>query len=523
MKLKKMLAMTMALAMATTAISGCNSGGDSGDATTGAVAGESTTAKAGKTEKMTFQFLVFNDQNLKIEDVQKAINDITIPEINTEVILKPQSIGTYPEQTALAITGNEDLDLFCTIPAGSAQFTSMKAQNQLMDITELLNTHGTGIKDALGAEFLSGTTVDGKVYATTSLFCKAIKVYAAMRTDILDKYGLKDKALAATKISDLEAIYEEVHKQDPNMVVLVPTSEGNILNLPGIFFDSDEFSKMSLYDDLGDSTKLLGVAKYSDPTKVVSYYETEEVKAIYAQTREWYKNGWIFKDASTTTDTAQEIVKQDNAFGYFFSGEVDAPTAQKNASGHDMTIVEIATNPVQTGSIAKFAWAVPVTAKNPEGAMKFLNLMYTDERIVNLLNYGIEGTHYKTNADGTIAFADGIDGTSTTWGLTTSFLFGNQYLAKVWEGDQLDIRAKTKEVNDNAEISPLLGFSFDNSEVTNEISALSNVIAQYRPSLQSGIADPEKLDEFITALKAAGLDKYISTLQTQLDKFNAEK
>lgn len=519
MKLKKMLAMAMALTMVTGVMAGCNKNSDSpGTATEG-----TTKTASAKTEKITFQFLVFNDQNLKVDDVQKAINDITIPTINTEVILKPQAIGTYPEQTALAITGQEDLDLFCTIPAGAAQFTSMKSQNQLMDITQLLNEHGTGIKEALGEEFLSGTTVDGKVYATTSLFCKAIKVYAAMRTDLLDKYGLKEKALAATKLSDLEAIYEEVHKQDPNMVVLVPTSEGNVINLPGIFFDSNEFSGMSLYDDLGDSTKLLGVAKYSDPKKVVSYYETEEVKAMYAKTREWYNKGWIFKDASTTTDTAQEIVKQDNAFGYFFSGEVDAPTAQKNASGHDMTIVEIATNPVQTGSIAKFTWAVPVTSKNPEGAMKFLNLMYTDERIVNLLNYGLEGTHYKTNADGTIGFADGIDGTNTTWGLTTSFLFGNQYLAKVWEGDMLDIREKTKQVNDNAEMSPLLGFSFDNTSVTNEISALTNVISQYRPSLQSGIAAPEKLDEFIAALKAAGLDKYLTTVQTQLDAFNAAK
>lgn len=44
-------------------------------------------------------------------------------------------------------------------------------------------------------------------------------------------------------------------------------------------------------------------------------------------------------------------------------------------------------------------WVVPKTSTNPEAAMKFLELMYTDEDIINLLAIGIEGRDYVVSAD----------------------------------------------------------------------------------------------------------------------------
>lgn len=44
-------------------------------------------------------------------------------------------------------------------------------------------------------------------------------------------------------------------------------------------------------------------------------------------------------------------------------------------------------------------WVVPKTSTNPEAAMKFLELMYTDEDIIDLLAIGIEGRDYVVSAD----------------------------------------------------------------------------------------------------------------------------
>lgn len=515
-KMRKVIAIMTAMVMGITMLSGC--GNSSKELT--AVPEEGTSSKP---EKIVYEFIVFANEPADMDKVQKAINEITVPEINVEVELKAVSIGSYPEQVNLAITGGEEMDLFCTIPMGSAHFNVMSAQNQLMPLNDLLEEYGTGIKEAVGDKFLKGTTIEGNTYSVTSVYGKATKIFCAMRTDILEETGLKEAAEKATTVSELEKIYEQVYAKNPQMSMITGSSGGNVLNLPGIFMNEDKFTDMELFDDLGDATGLLAGAKYNDPEKVVSYYEQEEVKETYAKVNDWYEKGWVYKDSATTTETCQEIVKQGNAFSYFFAGEVDAKTAQKNAAGYDMTLIDIATNPVQTGSIRKFTWAIPVTSKHPEAAMKFLNMTYTDERIINLLNYGIEDTHYITNEDGTINFADGLDAGNSGWGLTMSFLFGNQLLAKVWEGNELDIREKTKELNETAEISPLLGFSFDNANVSNEVAALTNVIAQYRPMLQSGVAQEKTYDEFIGALKAAGLDNYIAEMQKQLDEFNQAK
>ena len=48
------------------------------------------------------------------------------------------------------------------------------------------------------------------------------------------------------------------------------------------------------------------------------------------------------------------------------------------------------TNGSTTGSMI----AVSSNSKNKEKSVEFLNLLNTDKELRNLLNYGIEGTHY---------------------------------------------------------------------------------------------------------------------------------
>ena len=45
-------------------------------------------------------------------------------------------------------------------------------------------------------------------------------------------------------------------------------------------------------------------------------------------------------------------------------------------------------------------------------AMDFLNLMYTNEAVANLLSNGIEGIHYEKVSDHIIKFPEGVDSTN---------------------------------------------------------------------------------------------------------------
>lgn len=59
-----------------------------------------------------------------------------------------------------------------------------------------------------------------------------------------------------------------------------------------------------------------------------------------------------------------------------------------------VTCVHLETYPIRTGSLTKFVWTIPNSAKEPEAAMAFLNLMFTDKDLSNILTWGIEGRDY---------------------------------------------------------------------------------------------------------------------------------
>ena len=99
----------------------------------------------------------------------------------------------------------------------------------------------------------------------------------------------------------------------------------------------------------------------------------------------------------------------------------------------------------------------------------------------------------------------------------------NQFIAKVWEGDSLSIWDDMEKFNDEAVRSKALGFSFDNSDVASEYTALTNVYDEYGTALLYGFTDPDTgIPEFVQKLQDAGLEKYIAAKQAALDAWAAE-
>ena len=145
--------------------------------------------------------------------------------------------------------------------------------------------------------------------------------------------------------------------------------------------------------------------------------------------------------------------------------------------------------------------------------MAFLNLMFTDEEICNLLAWGIEGRDYVVK-DGQAAYPDGV--TEAPYH-ASDFLFGNQFLTLPWYGEGADFRQICMDVEAAGTISPYMGFAADTTAVTNEISALTNVIMEFQAQIGSGAASPVIYEEFLNKLDANGIDKVVALYQEQLD------
>ncbi|WP_346698579.1 ABC transporter substrate-binding protein, partial [Catenibacillus scindens] len=422
----------------------------------------------------------------------------------------------------LKTSSSEKVDLMVTMPSGSASFQNMAAQGQLMDITDLLPEYGQGVLDTVG-NLIEGTTLGGRVYGVTTYRSLVTSVYIVMRTDVLEDLGLLEQAQNMQSLDDYEAILEAVHNSDnwSNLSCIVPSdAAGTCMGLGGFYLATDTFADAQTYDQLGDLNKIIAInPDGSDPT-VVNNFATDEYRAIYDKMHDWYEKGYVYRDSTTNQEQAEQLVKSNVAFSYFSQSEIGIESSKEQACGMPMTCVLVKEPMMSTSNCTKFVWAVPSSATEPEAAIEFMNMMYTDERICNLLAWGVEDVNYTVDEEGIAHFVEGEDANNAAYH-TVDFLYGNQFLVHPWEGQDVNLREEAQEQMDNIGYSAYFGFAADTTEVSTQLSAIANVLGQYQAGIDSGISDPEVYDQFLAALDSAGIQDVVDLYQTQLDEWLA--
>ena len=179
---------------------------------------------------------------------------------------------------------------------------------------------------------------------------------------------------------------------------------------------------------------------------------------------------------------------------------------------------------LDTSAVNALSWMVSSTSKVPDAALKFLNLTFCDPDIINLVIYGIEGRDYVQVGDGTVKYPDGQDaGTVPYTAQLSCGTLGNFFLMYPMQGTDPASLDWELEQNKTAKTSAAMGFTFDNTSVKAQYTAVANVISQYLPGLVCGSVDPaDDIPEFLEALSDAGLGDIIAAKQEQLDAWAAE-
>lgn len=517
--MKKSVSMLAAMLAALLTVSGC------GTSTTGAAAATTAAADGGaKTAASTtaapaaeaytakIAWLILTNPPSDLQAVTDAVNAISVPKVNVKVELDPIPMASWFTQTNLMMSSGEKLDL-TIVYNRDGLFSQNVASGKLLAIDDLLAEHGQGIVQAiseLSPAYLVPGKINGKTYGVTQLRDLATTSGLCARKDVVDQVGL-DVSKPLT-IASLETTLQKVKELNPDMVPLVPFNVGN--TIANGFYD---------IDNLGDTMGVL--MKYGqDSTTVVNYFETPEYAALVGTMHDWYEKGYILADATTNTNNGVALVKAGTAFGFVSTLKPGYANQTSQQTGFEMVTADITEPHASTNQVNNFLWCVPTNSKDPVSSMKFLNLMYTDAEIANLLVWGIEGKHYVKASDnsGVITYPEGVDGTNTGWGLNLGWEMGNQFLTWVWEGDAPDLWTQMADFNKSAVQSKAMGFVFDASSVKSQMAAVKNVMNQYVPGLEDGLSDPAKvLPQFIADLKANGIDEIVKAKQTQLDAYLA--
>ncbi|MCL7749774.1 DUF3502 domain-containing protein, partial [Halalkalibacter alkaliphilus] len=229
----------------------------------------------------------------------------------------------------------------------------------------------------------------------------------------------------------------------------------------------------------------------------------------------------IMSEIATNTQPVGTLYRSGIGIGHLSPVRPGTEGTVSRQAGMDMVGIPIIEPHTHAHHPAGAMWAIPRNnTKHPEKAMEFLNLMFVNEDLVNLFNWGIEGEHYVKVTENVITYPDGIDPSNSGYNVNTPHLWGNSFLTYIMEEEDPNLWNDLQEFNESAIKSNAVGFVFDPSPVDIELTALTNVRNEFVVGLESGAVDPERaLPEFNKRLKEAGIDKYIKEKQRQLDEW----
>jgi len=492
-----LISLMMALILFITA---CNSSGGGGNTSSGSGGNSSSSSGGSAPAEVVMAYLNFGDAT-DVQLVEDEINKITREKINVVVDLMPIDIAAWQQQTNLLLAGNEKVDLI--VSSAFFNYSTQVSRGQLLELDDLLEQYGQDIKGTMPDAIYNGTRINGKIYGIPSIRDFGADYGMVMRKDLVDKYNID---LSKVKQwSDLTEVFKVIKQNEPGMAPLAPTTQT---------YQPARAMYMPEIDPLGDS---LGVILIDDQDmKVVNLYELDLYREKIRLVREWYEAGYIYTDAATTQETSANLVKAGQAFGYFNNMKPGYAVQEGQLTNHEMVTVALSDVVIQSTGASSFMISIARNSTDPVAAMKFMNLLYSDADVMNLLTNGIEGKHYVKKDNGFIAKPEGVTETGYQF---NQWEIGNNFLTYVWEGQDADIWEQTKKFNESGKVSPALGFTFDQGPVKSEVAAVTNVQNQYLVGLESGTLEYEMIDKFIEELKAAGIDRIIEEKQRQLDEW----
>ncbi len=521
--MKKRIALVLAAVLVMSTLMACGGGGDSQNsggsqsaapqdtAAQGESSGDASQEPAadGDTYKMVMQIINYGFDDPDILEVQDAVNAITVPEIGVEVQFLTTPIGDQATKLGLLVSGGEQIDLVCAgLLSTPANFVS---QGLLQPITEYVEASDALME--LAGEDIEACKVKGEIYAYPGATANGGQSAYYYDTALAEQYNIDIPEKLETR-DDWEALFKQI--KDSGM-------EQYAISMGDGMAAEDLWTTL---DTLGERTNLsYGVVM--DPfngTTVENYYATDRYAELCQMHREWFENGYSVPDSISNGYATFDSMTQGQIFGFVSNMSTGMSTAYwSGTTGKTLAAIPTGDMITVSSNIVNFCWGVSSSCERPDKVVEFLELLYTNTDLANLLNYGIEGKHYVVNEGSRIiSYPEGVDASNCGYG---SFVgtFGDTL--SIYQREPLtdeEVEAFDKYKTSEANASKFIGYTFDPSEVSTAVTAVTAVIQQYAPALNCGTVDPETtIPEFLEALDAAGMQEIIDANQAQLDAYLA--
>lgn len=449
-------------------------------------------------------YLVGNRTQPDLPMVLDKVNAILKEKINATLSLYVFAAGDeYDMKANTALAAGETIDIVFTAN-WNANYNLNAASGYFTELNGYLDKY-PAIREILGDSFLNASAINGKNYAIPANKEKAHHWGYLLRKDLVTKYNMDITQITSIEAIEpfLQIIWENEREITP-LAVAAMDSPFQILDWDRI---SDDDIPGALYPDNGS-------------TRIINHFLAPESIDLYYLMRSWYIKGYVHQDADTMTNQL-ELMRSGKYFAAPHSLKPGKDAEISANTGFDWVQVDI-TQPVMSNREATGAMlAIPVKSANPERAFRFIELLYTDKELINLLKFGIEDVHYQKVGVNTIRL---IDPAHSGYNPGYTWCFGDQFKDYLMDNEDPLKWDKFILYNNSGLVLNSLGFVFDKTNVEAQASACKNVVQAYYRQLFTGSADVETtIRQFEKELKAAGVGDLIAEMQKQYDNWLASK
>lgn len=443
-------------------------------------------------------FNLASPDSTEVEKVQDAINAYLKKTGATYTItLKDIGSGEYTEKANLAIA-NQEVDLLWTASwEGTIGTNDLYKNKTVNDITDIVK--GSKLEKSLPAWVWPASAYDGKILYVPC-YKESAEGYELMwRTELADKYGWDMSKVKSLK--DIEPMLEDCKKEG--------------LKYPYLTQKTAMFFRWGLDDfDFFAQNSFLGVDRKTN--EVVNTVLTKQYADFSKLMGDWHKKGYLSEDDATkqTTDTTTQT--KDWGMSWWTS----VPNNEEADARYGQSVDMIPLTNKYSHSTTTLGSCFAVTTFDNEkakNAVDFLGRLYTEKELADLYTFGIEGTDYDRNADGSVTKKGGKYNHSM-WESASVLCLSLE------EGEPTNKVQLYSDFNNSSDSSCASGFRFDSTPVNAEFAACQSVFEEYGFILENGGVPANEVDAKIKAYQSA-LDNagYQKVLEEAKKQYNAWK
>lgn len=546
----------MLAVIATFALAGCNeitdttgTGSQTTETGTDTTSGGIPTTAIDEEGDVVMAFLHAGNIQTSTDKVEAAVSAYVRSKLGFGIEFKLLNVFDQTTVYTNWLVAGEEIDLINVAFSDPSLYINEKRVREISSLITETNTPNLFAElENHGESKVLG--VDGKLYGIGTWESYAYTGYSyTIRKDVLEAAGLYGDGegqyshLEQITYSDLDRIFTAVRN-------VMPTTGDGLTVYPcsAIAGTQNYASGLIPFDPMGNNLLPLAVMLMDPVTgefteEVVNYYETDEYKEYVEWIGNAFENGYIHPDAAITTDWFSDFFATEQFVGVLLQTEPGIRYEWETATGLDLIQLPLSTSYTYFTAPA-ISLMIPSKSERPYRTMQFLDLLYSDEYLINLLQYGVEGEEWE--------FADQEHGLiwEASEGSHANYVIGGFWGDKsiiyqfVNADDDIEaIIAEVELINSERDLlqataiinrSPASGFIYDTTSQGTRIRNIeANVLSKYFNTLSVGVGSKgtdgtftgpgSTYAKFIEALTKAKMYLVVEDKQAQYDAWKSEQ